>query len=67
MSSYKTNCQTIGGSLRPTLLSLEALQIGTKATIKAITARIKEAIYKHSSKSNKVHTLIYKYVVAQIS
>ena len=29
----------------------EALQKGTKATIKATMARIKEAIHKHSSKS----------------
>ena len=66
-SNYKTSCQIVGGSSRPTLVSPEALQKGTKATIKATMARIKEAIHKHSSKSNKVHTLIYRYTVARIS
>jgi len=66
-SSYKTSYQTVGSSSRPTLLSPEALQKGTKATIKVTTDRSNEAIYKHSSKSNKVHTLIYRYTVARIS
>ena len=66
MDSYKIDCQNVGNSLKPTLLRLEALQKGLKATIKATMVRSNKAPYKHPSRPNKVHILIYKYTVTLI-
>ena len=66
MDSYKTGCQTVGSSLKPTSLSLEALQRGTKATIKATTAKSNEAIYKHPPRPKKGYIIIFQYAIALI-